>query len=75
MGSATCLVQVRYNSVVATMRAAVSLNHRPNLGTEVARVEFSAGEHVTILKEWTDWYLIKNADGLVFNVPKELVEP
>jgi len=38
-------------------------------------VEFAAGEPITILQEWRDWYLIKNADGLVFNVPKEMVEP
>ena len=57
------------------MRTAVTLNHQPNLDTEVRQVEFAAGETVTILEEWTDHYFIKNADGLVFNVPKELVEP
>ena len=57
------------------MRTAVTLNHQPNLDTEVGPVKFAAGETVTILKEWTDRYFIKNVDGLVFNVPKEMVEP
>ncbi len=60
---------------MAIIRAAVRLKHRPNLDTEIRQVEFAAGEPITILQEWRDWYLIKNADGLVFNVPKEMVEP
>ena len=57
------------------MRSTVSLKHRPNLGSDVVEIAVTGGEVVTILKEWTDRYLIRNADGLVFNVPKELVEP
>ena len=60
---------------MAIIRESVTLKHRPNLDTEASEVEFSAGDEVTILQEWTDRYFIKNADGLVFNVPKEMVEP
>ena len=57
------------------MHAAVRLNHRASLDSPVTTVEFAAGERVTILKEWADHYLIRNVDGLVFNVSKELVVP
>jgi hypothetical protein len=60
---------------MARMRAATTLNHQPNLASEVSRVQFVAGEEITILSEWTERYFIKNSDGLVFNVPKEMVEP
>ena len=59
---------------MATVRDALRLNHRANLESDITQVAFAAGEEVTILEEWTDFYLIKNADGLVFNVPKEAVE-
>jgi len=62
-------------ALMATLRAAIRLKHRANLESPVEEVEFAAGQEVTILKEWTDHYFIKNAEGLVFNVPKEIIEP
>ena len=52
----------------------VTLKHQPNLGEEVEEVSFSAGEEVTVLKQWADRYLCKNQAGQLFNVPKEYVE-
>jgi hypothetical protein len=52
----------------------VCLKHRANLGEDVRRVTCSAGDEVTILKEWATHYLIKDSDGRVFNVVKDLVE-
>ena len=67
--------RLRYNGGMAFIRKPVQLKHRPNLASETRIVEFSAGETVTILEEWTDRFFIKNCDGLVFNVPKEFVNP
>jgi hypothetical protein len=59
---------------VARIRSTVSLKHRPNVASDVVEVELAEGEEVTILNEWRDHYFIKNGDGLLFNIPKELVE-
>jgi hypothetical protein len=57
-----------------TLKQAVVLKHQSNLGEGVEEVAFSAGDSVTILKEWQQSYLVKSAAGQQFNVPKELVE-
>lgn len=59
---------------MATLTQATVLKHQSNLGEGVAEVAFRAGEEVTILKEWQLGYLVKNAAGKLFNVPKELVQ-
>jgi hypothetical protein len=40
---------------------------------EIEDVEFSAGDELTVLKEWEHHYLVKNDDGKLFNVQKDLV--
>ncbi len=59
---------------MATIRQAVTLKHQPNLGEGVEEVAFQAGEEVTVLKEWETHYLVKNAKGQLFNVPKDRVD-
>jgi hypothetical protein len=59
---------------VATLKQATVLKHQSNLGEGVEEVTFRAGEEVTVLKEWQQSCLVKNAAGKIFNVPKELVE-
>jgi hypothetical protein len=56
-----------------TIRTATVLKHRSNLGEAVEDVAFQAGDPVTILKEWQNAYLVKNASGQLFNVPKDLL--
>ena len=56
------------------IKQACTLKHQPNLGEEVDEVALKPGEELTVLKEWDDAYLAKNADGKLFNVKKELVE-
>jgi hypothetical protein len=60
---------------MATIKQAAILKHRSNLGEATEDVRFAAGDSVTILKEWQNAYLVKNAAGQLFNVPKDLVEP
>jgi hypothetical protein len=59
---------------MAILKQATVLRHKANTGEGVAEVAFAAGEEVTVLKEWQEHYLVKNAAGQLFNVPKQLVE-
>jgi len=59
---------------MATIKQDVTLKHQSNLSQEVEDVNLAAGETVTVLKEWKDRVLCKNADGKHLTVPKELVE-
>jgi hypothetical protein len=59
---------------MAKIRQAITLLHQSNLGEGVEEIAFEAGEAVTVLKEWDGRYLVKNAKGQLFNVPKDQVE-
>jgi hypothetical protein len=59
---------------MAKVRQATKWKHQSNLGEGVEEIAFEAGEEVSVLKEWETRYLIKNAKGQLFNVPKEQVE-
>ena len=56
-----------------TLTQTIVLKHQSNLSEGVEEVSFDAGDSVTILKEWQAAYLVKNATGQLFNVPKDLV--
>ncbi len=60
---------------MAKVKRDVTLKHQGNLGEAVEDVAFSAGEEVTVLKEFADRYLFKKATGQMFTAPKELLEP
>jgi hypothetical protein len=55
-------------------KEACTLKHQANLGEQVDEVELEAGEELVVLREWDHHYLVKNRDGKLFNVRKELVE-
>jgi hypothetical protein len=59
---------------MATIKNACTLKHQSNLGEDVEEVSFEAGEQVTVLKEWGNRFLVKNAAGQLFNVAKDQVE-
>jgi hypothetical protein len=50
------------------------LKHQANLGEDVAEVELDAGTELTVLQEWDAAWLVKDADGRLFNVKKSLAE-
>ena len=56
------------------LKQATTLKHQSNLGEELDEIQFEAGQDLTVLKEWETAYLVKDADGKLFNVKKELVE-
>ena len=58
-----------------TVKEACTLKHQANLGEDIEEVECSQGEELTVLQEWEQSYLVKNDDGKLFNVSKQIVEP
>ena len=57
-----------------TPKTDLVVKHQANLGEDVADVELPAGEELVVLKEWENAYLVKDADGRLFNVWKDQVE-
>jgi hypothetical protein len=55
------------------LKEAITLKAQANLGEEIEDVEFAEGDELVVLKEWKDHYLVKDPDGKLFNVRKELV--
>ena len=60
---------------MAAITKDVTLLHRLQKSAEPAQVRLTAGDQVRILREWDRFYLVKIADGKVFNVGKEYVDP
>jgi hypothetical protein len=58
---------------MAAITKAITLKHQSNLSEDSEEVSFGAGDTVTVLKEWDRFYLVKNGDGKLFNVPKDAV--
>lgn len=56
------------------LKEAVTLKHQANLGEDVADVELDAGTELAVLQEFDTAWLVKNDDGQLFNVKKELAE-
>lgn len=59
---------------MATIKRALALGHRANTGEDVRQVEFAVGDEVVVLQEWSDFFLCRNTDGLLFNVPKDAID-
>ena len=57
------------------VKEALTLKAQANLGEEVEEVDFGAGDELTILKEWKRHFLVRDDDGKLFNVEKDLVDP
>jgi hypothetical protein len=58
---------------MAKLTKALTLKHQSNLSEDLEEVSLGAGDTVTVLKEWDGFYLVKNGDGKLFNVPKDAV--
>jgi hypothetical protein len=55
---------------MATIKKAMTLKHRANIGEEPEDVAFAEGDEVTVLHDWEASSLCKNEDGMLFNIPK-----
>ena len=56
------------------IKESMTLKHHANLGEEVEEIEFEAGTELSVLQEFDTMWLVKNDDGQLFNVKKELAE-
>ena len=59
---------------MASINQDVVLGHAATKASGVSQVTLSAGTQVTILREWAHHYLVKTAEGKLFNVRKECVD-
>ena len=57
---------------MATVKEAFSFKYQSTKNSGIEEASFSAGEDVEVVKEWSnDMCLVRNGDGVVFNVPKK----
>ena len=54
------------------LKETVTLKSQANLGEEIADTEFDAGTELPVLHEFENAWLVKDDDGRLFNVKKEL---
>ena len=52
----------------------VTLKAQANLGEDIDETEFEAGTELVVLQEFGPAWLVKDDDGRLFNVKKELAE-
>lgn len=55
------------------LKEATTLKRQSNLGEDVEDVAFEAGRELAVLREWETAYLVKDEEGRLYNVKKELV--
>jgi len=57
---------------MATVKEEFTSKYQSNKNVGIEEATFSPGDEVEVINEWgDDTCLIKNADGIVFNVPKK----
>ena len=56
------------------LKEATTLKYQSNLGDEIQDLEFEAGQDFAVLKEWEEFYLVKDEDGKLLSVRKDLAE-
>jgi len=57
------------------LRRDAVLRHRPDLGREAREVAFLRGEELEALRDWGGHALCRAADGRLFTVPSDWLEP
>lgn len=56
------------------LKQATTLKYQSNLGDEIQDLSFEAGQELAILKVWQDFYLVKDDEGKLLSVKKDLAE-
>ena len=57
-----------------TMTQDVVLYHQLEKDSDPVEIKLASGDTVTIVKEWSNHYLIKTGEGKLFNISKEYVD-
>ncbi len=53
----------------------ITLKAQANLGEEIEEIDFASGTELAVLQEFDTAWLVKDEDGKLFNVKKELADP
>lgn len=57
---------------MATVKEAFTYKYQSTKNSGIEETTFSPGDEVEVVKEWSnDMCLVRDADGVVFNVPKK----
>lgn len=57
---------------MATVKEEFTSKYQSNKNAGIEEASFSPGDDVEVIREWgDDTCLIRNGDGIVFNVPKK----
>ena len=59
---------------MARLKQAVTLEHRANTGEEARPIEFEPGAEIQVIEQWERHCLVKDAEGRLFNVPREMID-
>lgn len=60
---------------MATIARKIEAGLRTNKDSEVETVSFDAGDEVDVVKTWDHFYLVKDAEGHFYNLPKDAITP
>ncbi len=57
---------------MATVKEAFTFKYQANKNASIEETTFSPGDEVEVVKEWSnDLCLVRDGEGVVFNVPKK----
>lgn len=60
---------------MATVKEAVTFKYQSTKNAGIEDASFSPGDEVEVIKEWSnDTCLVRNGDGVVFNVPRKSLD-
>ena len=59
---------------MAKFKESVILKFQTHIDADVEETQFSVGDEVEIMEEWSQWYLIKDESDHYYNVPKDKIE-
>jgi len=56
------------------IKSGCTLKHQANLGEDVAEIELEEGAELQVLQAWQNAWLVKDNEGRLINVKKDLAE-
>lgn len=60
---------------MATLSRDITVKFQTTKDGDVEETHFRTGDSIAIVQEWTHFFLIKDADGHFYNVPKDSINP
>jgi hypothetical protein len=60
---------------MATISREITVQFQTTREGDIEPTHFRVGDQVSLVQEWDRFYLIKDADGHFYNVPKDSLDP